>query len=349
MLDIAVRDLRFDKHPLIAAHAHAKEWMKWQSNRGLAPNTLEAYGRGLEGYLRFLVGKDVEAEGATRLHVAAYIRELLLPKDPAVSSITRDSGTPIANATLQQRTTVLRLFYDYLVEEGVRDRNPVRQNQMGAGAYGTSLRLIPRYSKLPWIPSGEEWHAVLRTASQDRLRNRLMLAMSYDCALRREELCSLETGDIDPAHRLIRIRAEKTKGRRERVVPYSESTGELYLRYLVERRQLSRDRGRLFVSESRRNRGQPLSIWTWSKVVEELAQRSGVVHFTTHTSRHLCLTDLARSNWDIREIAEFAGHRSVQTTILYIHLSGRDLAEKIARGMAEMHTRRILLMAEVLR
>ena len=179
--------------------------------------------------------------------------------------IARDSATPIANATLQQRTTVLRLFYDYLVEEGVRDRNPVRQNQIGAGVYGTSLRLIPRYSKLPWIPSSEEWHAVLPAASQERLRNRLMLAMSYDSALRREEFCSLETGDIDPAHRLIRIRAEKTKGRRERVVPYSEATGELYLRYLVERRQVSRDRGRLFVSESRRNRGQPLSIWKLSQ------------------------------------------------------------------------------------
>jgi integrase/recombinase XerD len=349
MLDIAVKDFQFEKFPLIATHSHAREWLKWQWNRGLAPNTLEAYGRGLEGYLRFLGGLDIKAERATRLDVAAYIRELLSPKDPAVSSIAPDSRTPIANATLQQRATILRLFYDYLVEEGVRDRNPVRQNQIGAGGYGTSLRLIPRYSKLPWIPSNEEWHAVLRAASQERLRNRLMLAMSYDSALRREELCSLEAGDIDPAHRLIRIRAEKTKGRRERVVPFSETTGELYLRYLVERRQVSRNRDRLFVSESRRNRGRPLSIWTWSKVVKKLAQKSGVARFTTHTSRHLCLTDLARSNWDIREIAEFAGHRSVQTTILYIHLSGRDLAEKIARGMAQMHTRRIQLMAEVLR
>ena len=68
-----------------------------------------------------------------------------------------------------------------------------------------------------------------------------MLAMSYDCALRREELCNLETGDIDPAHRMVRIRAENTKGRRERVVPYSEATSELYARYLGHRRQISRD------------------------------------------------------------------------------------------------------------
>jgi integrase len=51
-----------------------------------------------------------------------------------------------------------------------------------------------------------------------------MLAMSYDAALRREEICSLEVADIDPAHRLLRIRLEVTKNRRERVVPYSLAT-----------------------------------------------------------------------------------------------------------------------------
>ena len=67
---------------------------------------------------------------------------------------------------------------------------------------------------------------------------------------------------------------------------------------------------------------------------------------TPHTLRHLCLTDLARANWDIHEIAAFAGHRSVQTTTLYIHLSGRDLVEKLARGMKEIHARRVMGMSE---
>jgi integrase len=60
------------------------------------------------------------------------------------------------------------------------------------------------------------------------------------------------------------------------------------------------------------------------------------------------LTDLARANWDIHEIATFAGHRSIQTTMLYIHLSGRDLAKKLARGMAEIHAVRVTAMREVL-
>ncbi|WP_235026099.1 site-specific integrase, partial [Caballeronia arationis] len=52
-------------------------------------------------------------------------------------------------------------------------------------------------------------------------RNRCMLAFAYDAALRREELCQLRGSDLDPAHRLLRIRAETTKGHRERVVPHS--------------------------------------------------------------------------------------------------------------------------------
>ena len=54
-----------------------------------------------------------------------------------------------------------------------------------------------------------------------------MLALAYDSALRREELCSLRTDDLDPAHRMLRVRAETTKTRRERMVPYSAPTGVL--------------------------------------------------------------------------------------------------------------------------
>src|SRR5204863_9955268 len=91
-----------------------------------------------------------------------------------------------------------------------------------------------------------------------------------------------------------------------------------------------------------------ISIWTWSKAIEEIAERAGVAQFTTHTLRHLCLTDLARAGWDLHEIATFAGHRSTDSTLQYIHLSGRDLAKKLEQGMAEIHAWRLQNMTEVL-
>lgn len=334
-------EVRWERYPLVAENVHSRAWLTWQCYRGLAANTLEAYGRGLEKHLLFLARKGVTIEQTTRLEISAYVRDLLLPT-PCASDSRRTDGDLLANATLQQRVTVIRLFYDYLVEEGVRERNPVRYGALGIAG------LVPRYRKLPWIPNDEQWQAVLEAARREPVRNRVMLAMSYDCALRREEICNLETGDIDPAHRLIRIRAENTKGRLERVVPFSEQTSELYSRYLRHRREISRNRGKLFLSESRRNSGRPLTIWTWSKWIAKLAELSGVKQFTTHTPRHLCLTDLARTNWDIHEIATFAGHRSIQTTLLYIHLSGRELAAKLAQGMAEIHDYRVRLAAEIL-
>jgi integrase len=168
-----------------------------------------------------------------------------------------------------------------------------------------------------------------------------MFALAYDAALRREELCSLQTGDIDPSQRLLRIRAVTTKNRRERVVPYSAIASSLLAAYLAARRSLTRASGPLFVSYSRRNRSLPISIWTWSKVIKAIAERAQLPRFTTHTLRHLYLTDLARAGWELQEIATFAGHRDTQTTLQYIHLSGRDLAAKFAQGMAALHVSRL--------
>lgn len=185
-------------------------------------------------------------------------------------------------------------------------------------------------------------------AQSEPIRNRLMLALAYDGALRREELCLLSTGDIDPAYRLITLRAETTKTRKGRVVHYSEATDQLYALYLRQRFTVSRQRGVLFLSESRRNRAQPLTKWTWSKVIKALAERAGVPQFTTHTLRHLRLTDLARSGWEMHEIATYAGHKSINTTLAYIHLSGRELAVKLSKGMDSIHAWRTKTISTLL-
>jgi hypothetical protein len=58
----------------------------------------------------------------------------------------------------------------------------------------------------------------------------------------------------------------------------------------------------------------------------------------------LRLTDLARAGWDIHEIAAFAGHGNIETTMLYIHLSGRELAAKLDAAMAHIHAWRTAAM-----
>ncbi|HBY95355.1 MAG TPA: integrase [Chloroflexi bacterium] len=340
-------DIEWEHYPLVAEQTRAKAWLQFQADRGLADNTVQAYGSALEDYLRFCARLKVEAEMATRDHLARYIRDLnerMVPSPQAPTALK----TGFSNATQRQRLTAVRLFYDYLVEEGQRETKPVGRGRYTPGKpTGGQRGAIPTYHRLPWIPTDEEWRTLLEATREAPIRTRFMLALGYDAGLRREELCLLETGDIDPARRLLSIRAQTTKNRRARVVPYSEATGALYAAYLHHRRTLSHERGRLLLSESRRNFGKPLAIWTWSKVIHDLAQRTALERFTTHTLRHLCLTDLARAGWDLHEIALFAGHRSTQTTLLYIHLSGRELAAKFQNGMAQLHHWRLTLMQEL--
>src|SRR5205823_2791795 len=170
-------------------------------------NTLEAYCRALERFLRFLSDRQLSVAGVTRSDIGAYLG--------AMQSVT----VPISNATVQQRITVLRLFYGYLVEEGVCATNPVMR------ADGRSF--VRRYRRLPWIPNEADWQAILAATRGQTIRNRTMLAFAYDAALRREELCGLRADDIDPSQRTLRVRAETTKGRRDRVVPYSATSGTL--------------------------------------------------------------------------------------------------------------------------
>lgn len=339
-----------EKWPVLGRHERAREWLQVWTDLGRAHRTIDAYGRGLAEYLHMCDREGVDPITATRAHVAVYVRELNeRPSRRGANVVSIDSGSGLANATIQQRLVPVRLFYDYLMEEGLRESNPVGRGRYTPGRRhsGQQRGLVPRMTKLPWIPSEQQWLDILAVAAAEPVRNRVMLALAYDAALRREELCSLRTDDIDPAHRTVRVRAETTKNRQERVVPYSAPTGVLLSGYLAHRATISRARGPLFLSESRRNHAQPLTLWTWSKVIRRIALAAGVPRFSTHTTRHLCLTDLARMGWELHAIARFAGHRSTESTLAYIHLSGRDLADKLAKGMDQIHSWRVDMLARL--
>ncbi len=342
--------ISWERYRHVASLLSARTWLTIQSDLGLAQTTIDAYGRALQDYLTFCDHCRIDPETATRAHVARYVGDLLnRPHRQGQTIVHLTSGAGLANATIQQRLVAVRLFYDYLIEEGRRDTNPVGRGRYTAGKGFGGQRakgLVPRMTKLPWIPTDDQWQRILSAACHEPIRNRLMFALGYDAGLRREELCALCSDDLDPAHRMLRIRAETTKGRRERVLPYSATTAVLLQAYLAHRRTLSGARGSLFLSESPRNRATPITLWTWSKVVRHIALQADVAPFSTHALRHLCLTDLARSGWELHAIAAFAGHRNVATTLQYIHLSGRDLAAQLARGVAQLHAERIQALAE---
>jgi site-specific recombinase XerD len=278
--------VQWEKYPAVEPRSRPGRWLEMQANLGLAPNTIDAYGRALDDYLRFSRAAGVEEELAGREHIARWVNHLC--ERPSAARGSRQIG--LANATIQQRLTAVRLFYDHLVFERVRDQNPVGRGQYTpTRGFGVPLGqrehrvrgLVRRFEPLPWVPSDDEWRSVLAIVRGELLRNRTMFALSYDSALRREELCALEIRDLDVANRMLTVRAETTKSHRTRVVPFGPHSNSLYTAYLHHRRELSNKPGPLFLSESNRNRTAPLTIWTCSKVVESIAARAGVPRFST--------------------------------------------------------------------
>ena len=337
---------------VLAQCPEAQQWLRVQADLGLAPRTLDAYSRGLTDYLAVCAREGIDPLSAGRAEIARYVRDLIHRPNPRGATIVSiDSGAGLANATLQQRLVVVRLFYDHLIEEGRRETNPVGRGRYTPGrAFGGHRErgLIPRFTKLPWIPTDDEWQQILARRAPRAAAH----APDAGPRLRRRPAPG---GIVQPAHGRSRPglshparpgRDDQDAPRAGRAVLGADRRPAAAVPGLAARTHRGPRRA-LFVSESRRNRAQPLTLWTWSKVVRALALRAGVARFSTHTLRHLCLTDLARSGWELHAIARFAGHRNVATTLQYIHLSGRELAAKLATSMAHVHTWRRAALAEL--
>lgn len=148
--------VRWESYPLVAASALPRAWLQQQSHLQLAPNTVDAYGRCLNDFLAFCQRSGIEPLAITRDQVALYVQDLAhRPNPKRVNILSIESGRGVSNATMQQRLTVLRLFCDSLVEQQLRQDNPVGRGHYvpGKAFGGTRDRgLLPHYHKLPWIP-----------------------------------------------------------------------------------------------------------------------------------------------------------------------------------------------------
>lgn len=157
---MAIDSLRFESigehFPVIATHPDAKRWIQSCVMLGLAPNTVTAYARAVEEFLGFCQNRSVEIRSASREVIAPYVGDLRTQRRRERSNVVRiDSGALLSNATLQQRLTAVRLFFDFLFEDGLMPINPV-----GRGRYTLSKRFggraerspIQKFHKLPGYP-----------------------------------------------------------------------------------------------------------------------------------------------------------------------------------------------------
>jgi integrase/recombinase XerD len=327
--------------PRCATDTRARSFIDYLQAQGYSRNTILAYGRALESALE--MAGTLEPSHLNRPYVARYLAWLRQARSRRPGS--RDA--PLAGATVAQRLVGLRAFADYLVDCGELERNPVIRGTSRRTAEGRVIKtrrgLFPLPRRLPRIPDDAQWRDLLSALRSRSVRDRLMFVLAYDGALRRNELTSLLLSDIDFSSRVLTIRSEASKTGVERCVPYSSTAGLLLKEYLRHRRTLVKAALQLFVSESPRNSGERLTGYTWGRLASKLAEEAQIPFFSTHTLRHLRLTDLARAGFDMKELALFAGHRSFDSTITYIHMSGRDISRAFQRATGALPERMELL------
>jgi len=345
-----MQDICWAFYPQVAQNDAARRWIEVLTKLQKAPKTVDVYARGLDELIAFFVSADAPLIEATRGDIACYLDYLhRRPNTKGATSLGVRAGVGLSHSTIQQRLTVARLWYDYLIDTRIRvdQHNPVGRGVYARGVSGGPHErgILRRQEPQPWIPNDYQWGDFLTVVLRDEpLRNQAMVLLAYDGALRRSELVALQVADIDWPHNMVTIRAETTKTGRGRVVFFGEATQCLLSAYLPHRREVvvrtgGASAGPLFLSESHRNAGSALSEDMWNKIIERIRDRAGLPRFKTHTFRHLRLTDLARCQLELYEIARYAGHRSLQSTQLYLNLNPMDLAIRVRAATASLDAR----------
>ena len=264
--------------------------------KGLAANTIEAYGRDLRSYLEHLSKSGVGSwDAVDRKHVLSHLTAL--------------AGTGLSRRSQARALSAIRSFHKLLASERVAAADPCDAVEG------------PRPSrKLPGLLSMEEVERLLaapNVRSAAGVRDRAMLELLYATGLRVTELISLGLGDVDLETRMVLARG---KGGKERIVPLGAPAADAVGAYLAGARAgllHGRVTGDLFVTP----RGHRLTRQGFAKLLDRYARVAGIERrISPHKLRHSFATHLLAGGADLRAVQEMLGHADISTTQIYTHV-----------------------------
>jgi site-specific recombinase XerD len=142
----------------------------------------------------------------------------------------------------------------------------------------------------------------------------------------------LRLEDLRPAERRLFI--AQGKGGHQRLVPISGRFFASVARYLDGERPREATTDRVFVVLKGPRRGRPLSEDGLDEIVRAARARAGLAHATCHELRHTCLTRLREAGMALEAVQAQAGHRSIESTRIYLHLANDWLAGEYLRAVA---------------
>jgi site-specific recombinase XerD len=124
------------------------------------------------------------------------------------------------------------------------------------------------------------------------------------------------------------------KGGHHRVVPVANRFFDALGAYLHDERPANARTDRVFVVLKGPRRGLPLSAEGVDEILDGARRRAGMEHATCHELRHTCLTRLREAGMALEAVQAQAGHRSLESTRVYLHLTNDWLADQYRRAAA---------------
>jgi integrase/recombinase XerD len=280
--------------------------------RGLAANSLAAYGRDLRRYLEFCAARGItdvtQVSQADLGDFLAWLRQ----GSPA--------HPPLSAASAARTLVAVRGFHRFALREGMAASDP-----------GLEVRPPAAARRLPKALTVDEVTAILNAtggaaAEPLGIRDRALLEFLYGSGARISEAVGLDIDDLDLESGVALLRG---KGGKQRLVPVGRHARAALDSYLVRVRPglLVGAQPGVFLN-SRGGRLSRQSAWT---ILRTAAERAGVTaEVSPHTLRHSFATHLLDGGADVRVVQELLGHASVTTTQVYTKVTVEHLREVYA-------------------
>jgi integrase/recombinase XerD len=275
-----------------------------------------------------------EPAAVTTADVFTFIKAQRAPRfGPKVVRL-EDGEVGLSARTIKRRLASVSGLFSYLVVRGTFrvHHNPVPRSMATRRPSGQPGRWTA-----PLIRTPRTLPRVLSPAEVDRLvvalrtqRDRAMVEAMLLGGLRRCEVLGLRLRDVSPGeHRLF---ITEGKGGHQRTVPVSRRFFATLSAYLTtERPETKVDQ--VFVVLKGPHRGQPLSAYGLDEIIEGAKQRAGIARLTCHQLRHTCLTRLREAGMALEAVQIQAGHRSIESTRIYLHLANTWLIQEYTQAV----------------
>lgn len=219
------------------------------------------------------------------------------------------------NKTVSRKISTLKSFYKYLYNNGLVSVNPVSNIK-----YPKKEKSLPKF-----IPYNELENMIeISKKGYFGVRNNLIVELMYGTGVRVSELVNIKLDDIDYDNKSIRILG---KGSYERIVFYGDYVSELLDTYINGfRKELLHGKQNIYLLLNKN--GDNITSRGIEKIIDNIIKETSIkVKVSPHTLRHTFATHLLDNGCDLRSVQELLGHKNINTTEVYTHVTSERLKD----------------------